>query len=246
MRLLPIAALVTAATVATGCASTVNGTPHGGGTTAAGHSSAAAATSAVPTPTETAAPTPTPTASSAGRLDSLLITAADIKDPSFQETQYTESTEPAPCTPKAKGTLDQQVPPEQRAGRDLARTADPQALVEEQLKVYDTTITASKALAFAKAGLGCAKGVTYNSDGSTSPITIHGPRDVTGALPSGVDEAYDWTLQSSDLQAEAVAARIGDVLVLLEFATVANADVSKLPDTGSIAARAVQKVIDGH
>lgn len=248
MRLLPIAALVAAAAVAAACGSTINGTPQGAARTATGGTSASASGTPAPLPTTgTTAPPPTttPTASGGHGIASLLITAADV-GAGFQETPYTPSKDPEPCTPKSRGTLDQQVPPQQSVGRDLVRTAAPQALFEEQIKVYADTITASKALAMAKAGLGCTKGVTYNGDGSTSPVAISGPRDVTGALPTGVDEAYDWGLQSSAAQGEAVAARIGDVLVLIQFAAVVNFDPSKLPPTGPIVARAVQKVIDGH
>jgi len=217
-----------------GCSTTTSGT--------ASKASTAATRTPQPTTTAPSAPTsgslPASAAPTEEQLQTLLLRASDV-GVAFTDGTYTKLDRPMLCAAAGSPSFRQQTSPQVDVGSELD-LASPQAALTEQIFVYVDAATARAALTVAKGGLDCSSGTSYNDDGTTTPITVGTPADVSTDL--AVDSGFAWQLKTATVQGSAIAVVLGRVIVTLSFAAVAGADTSKLPNVLAVAKTAIDKI----
>lgn len=189
-----------------------------------------------------------PTPSNSGTLTvdvlkSVLLSGADLGG-DFQAGPASDTASPLPCAARGARTLDQQAPPALQA-RTVLLSPSLTGEISEQLKVYDNDAAASAALAIYVAGFACATGSLYGADGTTEPLAIVGPSDVTANVGvSQVDGVIGWGLTSTAVDGLAIVSQFGASLMFLTFLNPTGADPAKYPDSLQVVQAALAKIVN--
>jgi hypothetical protein len=219
-----------AALVAAGCSSG-SGDAVTVATTAAGTTTSAA-------PATTAGDTTTSSdASVEEQARAALLTPEEV-GPGFTAGDWTPSdpADPAPCgTPSVDAT----VPASVEAGTVMALATTSQALREE-ISLYDDEEEADTAFTTGTTGLNCPTGTVTFSDGTTAPLSIVAPVDVTNEV--GGDQALAWQLQGGGIQGVLVAVKLSVIVVTFQF-TAPDTATNLQPEPLAVAKAGMDKIL---
>lgn len=200
-------------------------------TAAAGTTTAAPATTAGDTTTSGEA-------SVEDQAEAALLTPDDV-GPGFTAGQWTPSdpSEPAPCgTPSVDAT----VPASVQVGTVMGLASTDQALRQE-ISVYDDDEEADTAFTTGTTGLACPTGTVTFTDGSTAPLTIVSPVDVTSEV--GGDQALAWQLQGGGIQGVLVAVKLSAIVVTFQF-TAPDTATDLQPAPLTVAKAGMDKILN--
>jgi hypothetical protein len=223
-------ATVAAALFAAGCSSgsddavtTVTGT-------------ARSTTSAAPA---TAAPDTTTSgeASVEDQAQAALLTPDEV-GPGFTAGDWTPG-DPANPTPCGTPSVDATVPASVEVGTVVALATTSQALREE-ISVYDDEEEADTAFTTGTTGLDCATGKVTFTDGTTAPLSIVSPVDVTKEV--GGDKALAWQVRGGGIQGVLVAVKLPGIVVTFQF-TAPDTATNLRPDPLTVAKAGMDKIL---
>ncbi len=126
-----------------------------------------------------------------------------------------------------------------RVGAVLGKPSTQQAL-QEEIGVYTSTDEVDEAFAVGSTGLACANGTVTFDDGTSAPLAISAPVDVTSEV--GGDVATAWQLQGGGIQGVLVAVKLSGIVVTFQF--VAPAEATALtPEPLAVAKAGMDKIL---
>ena len=170
--------------------------------------------------------------------ESKLLTARDIGS-EFTDGTFTPSTETTdPCgQPNARSV----VPPTKEVGSE-ASDASQNLVFQEDVVFHKSAADNRKAFDVGVNSLrSCTSGTIPNSDGTTSPFSVSGIKDVSAAV--GVSKAIQFTVTSGDVSVEEIAARLDNCIAAFVFQFPTSAGESAQPDAISIAKDGLQQLL---
>ena len=247
MRRTRVAVAAVLALAAAGCSSSAGHKSASSGSGSAASTpppstSAAAPASTLPATTSASTPATSPASSSApltnDQLAGALLTPTDLGT-GFTKVPFTRNKKPLPCAPAGGPSFDAQAPTDLLAGTQLVDSAQ-SATVSEELRVYPDLAHATAALRIGTAGLSCAAGRIYATDGTSVQVKIAKGQDVTAQV--GGTKAIAWDATSSQVDVLFVAVQLNRALVVFSYVRSPQTDTSKLPNPLAVTKAAIQKI----
>jgi hypothetical protein len=240
-----LAATILTVAALTACSSSSSGTPTTASTTAGKSPTVSAfpkTTSAAPTPTQSGSETVTP-----AELKAALLSPSDIGLTGATSTVANPSDNALPCAIPGSASLNQQVPATLRSGVNITDDAL-QAALGEEIRLFADEATATAAVSVAKSGLTCTKGSLIADDGTSVPITIQAPVDISSALAADtklqaltISTALVWQATATGEDLDLVVIQVARALILFTFQSASGADASKLPDAQTVVNTGLEK-----
>lgn len=215
-----------------------------GSSTGSGATQPSTTTAAASSPTSGALPTSGASAEpiTKNHAAAALLTLNQLPG-TFQDVGWQPQVGPEALPSCAKAPTDRRidvnVPPLILVGRN-ARDTRSIAQYNEELRVYPDIASATAAYTAIRAGEVCTNGTIFRDTGTTTPIHIASPRDVTTSVAA--DTATEFLEQTAGFDDKLVVARVGRLVVRFDFITNLGANVAFLGDPLTTAKSGIAKV----
>lgn len=196
-------------------------------------SESAGATESTETPSESA------TMLTDEQVTPALLVPDDFGGYGFTIGQSTDDDSPLPCADPGSPGIDAQVPPQATGSTELDNNAV-QAVIAQDIQVYDTPALATKVWTLLQDGLGCTDGVL--PDGTA--ITIGASQDVTSQVNTdGIGTSTAWQFGNDKIKGVIVASQSQSVVTDVIFIAAKDANEKKLPNPLGVAKIAFAKIL---
>lgn len=212
-------ALVTLVTVAVvGCAGSE------ADESAPDRTSAPSVTTVTTATTTTVGPTTTTTSPAAGEAQAGLVLAADL-GPGWAAGTYDPNESGSPC---GDTNTDADIPATAKVG-SIASSASPEALFQEDVRVYDDPTEAGRAFAGLLSEVDCPSGSASDGNGGTIVIDI-GPSVPLADVQAPFDEGLTKTFSTDQYEGSAALVRAGSRVVTVRYLHAKGAAPTGLRD----------------